>query len=67
MTSANTPSTILDAIGGVPPPASDVVVQATDVHKSFGRVEVLRGVSLTVRRGEVVVVIGASGSGKTTF
>jgi polar amino acid transport system ATP-binding protein len=67
MTSANTPSTILDAIGGVPRPASDVVVQATDVHKSFGRVEVLRGVSLTVRRGEVVVVIGASGSGKTTF
>jgi len=42
-------------------------VEATDVHKWFGRLHVLRGVSLTVRRQEVVVVIGPSGSGKTTF
>ncbi|MGH8989052.1 MAG: amino acid ABC transporter ATP-binding protein, partial [Acidimicrobiales bacterium] len=48
-------------------PQSDAAVRATDVHKSFGRLEVLKGVSFSVRRGEVVVLIGASGSGKTTF
>jgi polar amino acid transport system ATP-binding protein len=58
---------ILGAIGGVPRPPTDVVVEATDVHKWFGRLHVLKGVSMTVRRQEVVVIIGASGSGKTTF
>jgi polar amino acid transport system ATP-binding protein len=66
MSAPSSPS-ILDAIGGVPRPASDVVVEATDVHKWFGRLHVLQGVSMTVKRAEVVVVIGASGSGKTTF
>ena len=42
-------------------------MEATDVHKSFGRNEVLKGVSLTVKQREVVVIIGAFGSGKTTF
>jgi polar amino acid transport system ATP-binding protein len=46
---------------------SDVVMEARDVHKRFGRLEVLKGVSLDVRRGETVCIIGASGSGKTTF
>ncbi len=41
--------------------------RAVDVHKRFGRLEVLRGVDMDVARGEVVVVIGPSGSGKTTF
>ena len=50
----------------VPPPRS-VVVAAEDVHKRFGRLDVLRGVSLEVHRGETVCIIGASGSGKTTF
>jgi polar amino acid transport system ATP-binding protein len=45
----------------------DVIVRATDVEKWFGKHQVLRGVSLEVRRQEVVVIIGASGSGKTTF
>ncbi|GIZ13213.1 amino acid ABC transporter ATP-binding protein [Pseudomonas sp. NCCP-436] len=43
------------------------VIQAQDVQKRFGELEILKGVSLNVRRGEVVVLIGASGSGKTTF
>ena len=43
------------------------VVEAVDVHKSFGHVEVLRGIDLTVQPGEVACVIGPSGSGKSTF
>lgn len=43
------------------------MVEATDIHKSFGRVEVLRGIDLTVAPGEVACVIGPSGSGKSTF
>jgi polar amino acid transport system ATP-binding protein len=46
---------------------SEPMVRSLDVHKRFGRLEVLRGVSMDVARGEVVVLIGASGSGKTTF
>ncbi|MEL4357989.1 MULTISPECIES: amino acid ABC transporter ATP-binding protein [unclassified Luteococcus] len=47
--------------------ADDVQVRAINVHKSFGALEVLKGVNLEVRRGEVVVLLGPSGSGKTTF
>ena len=42
-------------------------MSAQNVHKRFGRLEVLKGISLDVSRGEVVCVIGPSGSGKTTF
>ncbi|MDT3377479.1 amino acid ABC transporter ATP-binding protein [Labrys neptuniae] len=42
-------------------------VEAEGVEKWFGSMQVLKGVSLNVRRGEVVVIVGASGSGKTTF
>jgi general L-amino acid transport system ATP-binding protein len=44
----------------------DIIV-ARDVHKWFGQLHVLRGIDLTVRTGEVVVIFGASGSGKSTF
>ncbi|HEY5495725.1 MAG TPA: amino acid ABC transporter ATP-binding protein [Candidatus Limnocylindrales bacterium] len=58
---------LLGAIGGVPTPPTDMVVDATDVNKWFGKLHVLRDVTLTVKRKEVVVVLGPSGSGKTTF
>ena len=38
---------------------SDAVMEAVEVHKRFGRLEVLQGVSLTVPRGETVCIIGA--------
>ena len=46
---------------------SDIMVKADGVHKRFGSTEVLKGISLEVRRGEVVCLLGASGSGKSTF
>src|SRR5574341_836724 len=49
-----------------PGPAAQMV-RCVDVHKRFGRLEVLRGVNLDVGRGEVVVIIGPSGSGKSTL
>ncbi len=48
-------------------PQPRTILLARDVHKRFGHHEVLKGVSLEVRRGEVVCIIGPSGSGKTTF
>ena len=44
-------------------PTLDVV----DMHKSFGAVEVLKGISLTARQGDVISMLGSSGSGKSTF
>ena len=43
------------------------LVRAEQVRKSFGRLEVLKGIDLEVGRGEVMCVIGPSGSGKTTL
>ncbi|MBP1885866.1 ABC transporter ATP-binding protein [Sinorhizobium mexicanum] len=42
-------------------------IAVTDLHKRFGPLEVLKGVSLTARQGDVIAIIGGSGSGKSTF
>jgi ABC-type histidine transport system ATPase subunit len=44
-----------------------VVLKAEDIHKSFGSVEVLRGISLEARNHDVISILGSSGSGKSTF
>jgi putative ABC transport system ATP-binding protein len=48
-------------------PRSETMTEARDLHLSFGETPALRGASLTVRRGEIVAVMGPSGSGKSTM
>ncbi|NMO95919.1 ATP-binding cassette domain-containing protein [Paenibacillus lemnae] len=43
------------------------MITVKDLHKSFSKVEILKGISAEIQKGEVVVVIGPSGSGKSTF
>ena len=45
----------------------EVVVQVENLHKSFGQLEVLKGINMEVHKGEVVVIFGRSGSGKSTL
>ena len=43
------------------------MIQLHDIHKSFGTLEVLKGIDLTINQGEVVSIVGPSGAGKTTL
>ena len=45
----------------------NILIKIEDLHKSFGDVEVLKGIDTVITKGEVVVIIGPSGSGKSTF
>ncbi len=47
--------------------ADDVLIKAEGLEKSFGKIEVLKGINTEIHTGEVVVIIGPSGSGKSTF
>jgi len=44
-----------------------IAVKAEDIYKSFGSIDVLKGISLEAREGDVISLIGSSGSGKSTF
>ncbi len=49
------------------PDSQHIMVEAHSLTKSFGSLEVLRGIDLTIAQGEVVSIMGASGAGKTTL
>ena len=43
------------------------MLKMTDIHKSFGELEVLKGIDFSVAKGDVLAIIGPSGSGKSTM
>ena len=46
---------------------TEEIIRTENLTKNFGSLEVLKGISTTIRRGEVVSIIGPSGGGKSTF
>ncbi len=57
----------MSIIGGLADDGNYDALIVEDIHKKFGDVEVLRGISLTARDNEVIALLGSSGSGKSTF
>lgn len=49
------------------PTANDYVLRLVDIHKTFGTLEVLKGMNINIKKGDVAVLIGPSGSGKSTL
>jgi branched-chain amino acid transport system ATP-binding protein len=49
-----------------PPPQKGVVLEVDDIHTFYGSIEALKGISIDVREGEIVTLIGANGAGKST-
>jgi lipoprotein-releasing system ATP-binding protein len=43
------------------------LIEATNINKFFGSLQVLKGISVSIQPGEIVTIVGASGAGKTTF
>ena len=46
---------------------TEKILELKNLHKSFGNLEVLKGIDLSVNKGDVISIIGSSGSGKTTL
>jgi len=46
---------------------NDIIISTKDLKKSFGKLDVLKGIDIDIHKGDVVCIIGASGSGKSTF
>ncbi|MFE6331753.1 ABC transporter ATP-binding protein [Streptomyces sp. NPDC057806] len=61
-----TPAHALPGPGSNPPPESDTVIDVRDLRMRYRSQDVLKGVSFTARRGEVVLLLGPNGAGKTT-
>lgn len=53
--------------GAAADPSQVPVIEIRDLHKAYGELQVLRGVSLSAARGHVISLIGSSGSGKSTL